>query len=163
VDVTATFQLTEQDLRRALRNLPALRRAALLAVLFTLVGVLLLATGDHSSWWLAVVGPALLAVGELGVVRGGARRSAAMLAAPWTVRVTEESYTLRTPASSATVQWTMYREVTERAGYWYLQQANKAVAFLPQQAFAEDDRAQLAAFFAARLPALPRPWYRLPG
>jgi hypothetical protein len=160
VDVTATFQLTERDFRRAVRNLPALRKIMLISVLVTLFGVVDLAFLDRSSWAMAVIGPALLLFLELVAVRLSARRSASILAHPWTARLTEGGYALRTGVSDAKVGWSAYREVTERSGFWYLHQTNRGVSFLPQQAFAEADRAQLAAFFAAKLPAQPRPWYR---
>ncbi|WP_035841808.1 YcxB family protein [Kitasatospora azatica] len=160
MDVTATFQLTPREFRQAIRNLPTIRRIALLSVLFTVAGLVELFTSNHPQWWLIVTGPGLLVFLELAAVRGATRRSAPLLANPWTVRVTEGSYRLETNASSAKVGWSNYREVTERAGFWYLHQANRAVSFLPQQAFNETDRAQVAAFFAAKLPAQPRPWYR---
>ncbi|MFE9426125.1 YcxB family protein [Kitasatospora sp. NPDC006697] len=160
MDVTATFQLTPREFRSALRNLPVLRRMRVLAVLIALVGGIVTATGGHDGWTPLGTGLVLLVFGELGVVRLGTRRSAPLIANPWTVRLTDGCYQLETNATTAKVGWSLYREVSEHGGFWYLHQTNRAVSFLPKQAFPEHDAARVAAFFAARLPKLPRPWYR---
>ncbi|WP_405019707.1 hypothetical protein OHV05_25415 [Kitasatospora sp. NBC_00070] len=160
MDITATFRLTEQDLRRAIRNVPALRRMVMASALITVVGLLKWAVDGKPNLWLLVLGPVLMVLCEVMVVRGGAKKSAELIAEPWTVRVTEQSYSLRTAASDATAEWRLYREVTERAGFWYLQQTNKAVGFMPQGVFDEGQRAELAEFFARALPPVKRPWYR---
>ncbi|MFJ1706020.1 YcxB family protein [Kitasatospora sp. NPDC088346] len=160
MDITATFRPTEREVRRALRNLPAMRSYAVVTLALTALGLLTLLT-DRPSPALVAIGPGILLLAEFGVVRLGARRTAPLLTEPWTVRITDHAYELTTPASHATVRWSMYRQVTGRAGFWYLQQSNRASGFLPQRAFDEGQRAELAAFFAATLPPVKRPWYRL--
>ncbi|MFJ8472553.1 YcxB family protein [Kitasatospora sp. NPDC094011] len=160
MDITATFRLTEADFRTAIRNSPAVRGALFCGVLFLLVGLLTLAVDDEPKVWLLIAGPAVLLFTELVVVRQAAAKSAPALAEPWTVRITEHHYTLGTAVSQAEVAWGMYRQVTVRSGFWYLQQTNKAVSFIPQHAFDGAQHAQVSAFFADRLPPLKRPWYR---
>src|SRR5205085_12627513 len=94
------------------------------------------------------------------VIRQSAKRSAHLIAEPWTVRLTDDSYTLHTPASQSQVAWSAYAEVTTRSGFWYLHQANRAMSFLPRRAFDEAQSAELTAFFTARLPERKRPWYK---
>ncbi|WP_457031323.1 hypothetical protein [Kitasatospora sp. P5_F3] len=106
------------------------------------------------------IGPVLLVLSEVMAVRGGVRKSAGLIADPWTIRITEQSYSLKTAASEATLEWRLYRQVTGRAGFWYLHQITKAVGFIPQGAFDEGQRAELAEFFARTLPPVKRPWYR---
>ncbi|MFF2078952.1 YcxB family protein [Kitasatospora sp. NPDC058162] len=159
MDITAQFRLTEADFRRAIRNSPAARGMSVFGVLFFLIGLLTLVIDAEPKIWLMIFGPALLAFVELAVVRQAARKSAPLLAEPWTVRITEQNYALTTAVSQAEVAWSAYRQVTARSGFWYLQQTNKAVAFLPQHAFDEAQLAQVSAFFADRLPPLKRPWY----
>ncbi|MET8627832.1 YcxB family protein [Kitasatospora sp. NPDC004669] len=160
MDITATFRLTEADFRKAIRNSPAVRGLSVFGVLFFMVGLLTLLVGTEPRIWLVIVGPVILAFGELVVVRQAARKSAPLLAEPWTVRITEHNYALSTAVSQAEVAWSAYRQVTARSGFWYLQQTNKAVAFIPQHAFDAAQLAQVSAFFADRLPPLKRPWYR---
>ncbi|BFV56732.1 hypothetical protein KCMC57_up18360 [Kitasatospora sp. CMC57] len=160
MDITATFRLTEQELRKAIRNVPALRRMVMASALIAVVGLLTWAVDGKPNMWMLVLGPVLLVLTEVMVVRGGARKSAQLIAEPWTVRITEQSYSLRTGASDATVEWRMYRQVTGRSGFWYLQQTNKAVGFVPQGVFEDGQRAELAEFFARVLPPVKRPWYR---
>ncbi|MEV7602642.1 YcxB family protein [Kitasatospora sp. NPDC089797] len=158
--ITTTFRLTEADVRRAIRNSPSARGMSIFGVLFLLVGLFTLAVDTDPKIWLVILGPVLVGFVELVVVRQAARKSAPLLAEPWTVRITEQHYALETAVSQAEVDWSAYRQVTARSGYWYLQQTNRAVAFLPQHAFDEAQLAQVAAFFAHRLPPLRRPWYR---
>ncbi|MER5637263.1 YcxB family protein [Kitasatospora sp. NPDC002227] len=159
MDITTTFGLTETDFRRAIRNSPAARTLSAFGVLFLLMSLLkLVVDAEPNLWWMAF-GPGLLAYTELAVVRQATRKSAPLLAEPWTVRITEQNYGLSTAVSQAEVTWSAYRQVTSRSGFWYLQQTNRAVSFLPQHAFDEAQLAQVSAFFADRLPPLKRPWY----
>ncbi|MGE7435963.1 YcxB family protein [Kitasatospora sp. NPDC001175] len=160
MDITATFRLSQADLRRAIRNSPGIRTISIFCVLLFLLGLFDQAFGSKPEIWLLIAGPALLAFMELVGVRLAAKKSASLLATPWTVRITEENFTLHTGTSRAEVDWSAYRQVTARSGFWYLQQTNKAVAFVPQRAFDEARLAQVSAFFAHRLPPLKRPWYR---
>ncbi|MFF2147752.1 YcxB family protein [Kitasatospora sp. NPDC058190] len=159
MDITATFRLTEADFRTAIRNSPAVRGISVFGVLFFMVGLLTLLVGTEPRIWLVITGPVILAFAELVVVRQAARKSAPLLAEPWTVRITDQNYALSTAVSQAEVAWSAYRQVTARSGFWYLQQTNKAVAFIPQHAFDAAQLAQVSAFFADRLPPLKRPWY----
>lgn len=160
MDITATYSLTERDLRTALRNLPAVRRMFALSLVAVVAGVLTSLLEGKPMVWMLLPGPALLVMLEVMVVRGGARKNVPLFSDPWVVRMTEESYSLRTAATEASVEWRFYREVTERAGFWYAHQVNREVSFMPQRALDEEQRAELADFFARTLPPVKRPWYR---
>ncbi|WP_377271742.1 YcxB family protein [Peterkaempfera sp. SMS 1(5)a] len=157
MDLTASFQLTTAEFRTAMRNSAPIRRLLLVTPLLAVLGLVVLLL-DGSSLMLCV-GLGLLVFTE-GVVRLAARRSAGLFTEPWTVRVTEETYSLKTPVSRAEVGWQAYRQARERAGFWYLQQTNGVSGFLPKRAFDDSAQAELAEFFARRLPPQKQPWYR---
>jgi hypothetical protein len=159
MDITASFRLTEREFRSAMRHLPTTRRLTVVGVLMVLLDLVLL-TGSHPDTWFLFLGPGILLFLEFGVVRAATRKSAPLFAQPWTVVITDRTYSLHTPASRAEVLWSLYQDVTERHGFWYLRQQNRAVGFLPLRVFDDADRARLAAFFAAHLPPRKRPWYR---
>ncbi|GAA1247086.1 hypothetical protein GCM10009665_42590 [Kitasatospora nipponensis] len=160
MDIESTFRLTEREMRRAMRNSPALRGMLIIGCLLTVVALLSPFVDRHPQYWLLAVGPGILAFLEIVAVRMASRRGTELFTEPWAVRITEQGFHLRTPKSSAEVSWSAYREVTERAGFWYLHQTNRTLALLPQHAFDDSQRAELAAFFGTRLPPLKRPWYR---
>ncbi|WP_170290587.1 YcxB family protein [Kitasatospora atroaurantiaca] len=159
MDITATFQMTAREYRSAIRNSPAVRGAMIIGLLLAGSGLLSLLSGDPKTW-LVYYGIGVPVFMEVAAVRLASRKSAALLAEPWTVRVTEETYTLRTAASQAEVGWSVYREVNDRSGFWYLRQLNGASGFLPKRAFGDPEQAELADFFARRLPPRKKRWYR---
>ncbi|MFF7209700.1 YcxB family protein [Streptomyces sp. NPDC008238] len=159
MDVSATFQMTGREYRRAIRNSPAVRGVAVIGVLMVLVGALTLLS-DEPKTWLIYYGIGLPLFLEVVAVRLAVRRIAGQFSEPWSVRLTEETFTLRTAVSRAEVGWDAYRDVREHAGFWYLRQVNGASGFFPRRVFDEDQQAVVAAFFARRLPPAKRPWYR---
>ncbi|WP_055588812.1 YcxB family protein [Peterkaempfera griseoplana] len=158
MDLTATFQLTAAEFRSAVRNSALIHRLLLTTPLLAVLGLAVLLL--DGSPLLLCVSLGLLVATEGVVVRLTARRSAVLFAEPWTVRVTEESYSLHTAVSQAEVGWQAYRQVSERAGFWYLQQTNGVSGFLPKRVFDDGGQRELAEFFARRLPPRKRPWYR---
>lgn len=54
------------------------------------------------------------------IIRRAASKSAALLAEPWLVRVTEETLTLRNAVRQVEIGWDAYSEAWERSGFWYL-------------------------------------------
>ncbi|MDX2643240.1 YcxB family protein [Streptomyces sp. NPDC001902] len=159
MDLTATFQMTGREYRRAIRSSPAIRGVTVLGLLLALLGALSLFS-DEPKKWLLFYGIGMPFFLEVVAVRLAVRRIARQFAEPWTVRLTEQAYTLRTTVSQAEVGWDAYREARERAGFWYLRQVSGAYGFFPKRAFDETQQAVVAAFFARRLPPVKRPWYR---
>lgn len=157
MDIRATFQLTAPEYRSATRNSPAIRTMLIICALIVVLGLISLLS-DGPAMWAIYAGLGLPVFMEV-VVRLTARRSAALFAEPWTVRVTDETFALRTPMSQAEIGWNAYREAWERSGFWYLRQISGAVSFVPKRALDGAQQAQLAEFFARRLPAPKIRWY----
>ncbi|MFD3450600.1 YcxB family protein [Streptomyces sp. NPDC058691] len=142
-----------------MRSSPNMRRIAVTSLFMLLVGVLTLFS-DEPKEWLIYYGIGLPVFFEAAAVRLAVRRLSNQFTEPWTVRLTEESYTLHTAVSQAEVSWDAYRDARELAGFWYLRQVNGASGFFPKRVFDETQQADVAAFFARRLPPVKRAWYR---
>jgi hypothetical protein len=156
MDICATFRLTAREYRSATRNSPAIGTMFIICALMGAIGLISLPSDGPGIALYAGIGlPVFMEV----VVRLIARRSAALFAEPWTVRVTDETFALRTAMSQAEVGWNAYREAWERSGFWYLRQINGAVCFIPKRAFDGAQQAELAEFFARRLPPPKIRWY----
>lgn len=158
MDICATFHLTAREYRSALRSSPTLHFRMFL-IICAVVGVIGLIK-------LPSDGPTIPLYFGLGIllclevfVRVAARSSAALFAEPWTVRVTDETFALRTALSRAEVSWNAYSEAWERSGFWYLRQTNGASCFVPKRALDGTQQAELAEFFARRLPPSKTRWY----
>lgn len=156
MDIRATFRLTAREYRSATRSSPPIRTMLIICALLVVIGLISLPSN----------GPGIELYGGLGlpvltevVVRLAARRSGALFAEPWMVRVTDETFTLRTAVSQAEVGWTAYREAWERSGFWYLRQISGALSFVPKRAFDGTQQTELAEFFARRLPPPKLRWY----
>jgi len=158
MDIRATFRLTAREYRSATRNSPTIRAMLIICALMVAFGLISQLT-DVAATELLYVGLGLPLFMEL-TVRFAARRSAALFAEPWTVRVTDEMFALQTAVSQAEVGWNAYREAWERAGFWYLRQITGAVSFVPNRALDGAQQAELAEFFARRLPPPKIRWYR---
>lgn len=158
MDITATFQLTAREFRRAIRNSPGVRRLMIASMLMVAVGVFNL-LGSDPTRWIIYYGIGIYIVLEVFAVHIGARKSAALFSEPWTVHITEQTYTLQTAASQAEVDWSVYREARCRSGFWYLRQITGASGFFPKRAFDDVQQAELAEFFARRLPPEKKHWY----
>jgi hypothetical protein len=159
MDFTATFQMTAPEYRSAIRNSSAVRGLTISGLLAAMLGLVTLLSNDPSPW-LIYFGIGMPVFTEVAAVRLATQRSAGLFSEPWTVRVTEQTYTLHTAASQAEVSWNAYAEARDRSGFWYLRQTNGASGFLPKRAFDDAQQAELATFFAHRLPPQKRPWYR---
>jgi hypothetical protein len=157
VDLTASFQLTTREFRSGIRNSGGVRRAMIIGLMLTGLGIIQLLTRSHSAWllWCGLAVPVVMEA----VIHMASRKSAALFADPWTVRLTDQRYSLKTAASNADVDWSVYREANDRRGFWYLRQTNGATAFFPKRAFDETEQAELAEFFARRLPPQKKRWY----
>jgi YcxB-like protein len=158
MDIHATFRLTAREHRSASRNSPAIRKMLIVSALMIALGLISLLLGSPEMFPL-YFGLGLPVAMEV-VVRLAARRSAALFAEPWTVRVTDETFALRTAVSQAEVGWNAYREAWERSGFWYLRQINGPVIFVPKRALDGAQQAELAEFFARRLPPPKIRWYK---
>ena len=157
MDIRATFRLTAREHRSATRNSPTIRAMLIICALMVGLGLTGLLTDDPATE-LLYVGLGLPVFIEV-TVRFSARRSAALFAEPWTVRVTDEMFALQTAVSQAEVGWNAYREAWERSGFWYLRQITGAVCFIPNRALNGAQQAELAEFFARRLPPPKIRWY----
>ena len=157
MDISATFHLTTREYRGAIRNSPTMRGMLIICTLMVVAGLLTLLS-DRPAMLLFCVGLGLPVFMEV-VVRLAARRSAALFTEPWTVRVTEETFALRTALSQAEIGWNAYREAWERSGFWYLRQISGASSFVPKRALDDAQQAELAEFFARRLPPRKIRWY----
>jgi hypothetical protein len=157
MDISATFHLTTREYRSAIRNSPAIRGMLIICTLMIVVGLITLPS-DRPATVPFYVGLGLPAFIEV-VIRLSARRSAALFAEPWTVRVTEETFALRTALSQAEIGWNAYREAWERSGFWYLRQVSGASSFVPKRALDDAQQAEIAAFFAHRLAPRKIRWY----
>lgn len=157
MDISATFRLTAREYRSATRNSPTIRAMLIICALMVAFGLISLLS-DGPAMELLYVGLGLPVFLEV-VVRLAARRSAALFAEPWTVRVTDETFALRTAVSQAEIGWNAYREAWERSGFWYLRLISGAVSFAPKRALDGAQQAELAEFFARRLPPPKIRWY----
>lgn len=156
MDIRATFRLTVREYRSATRNSPTIRTVLVICALLVALGLISLPLdGPGIELYVGLGLPVFMEV----VVRLAARRSAALFAEPWTVRVTDEAFALRTAVSQAEISWNAYREAWERSGFWYLRQISGAVGFVPKRAFDGAQQAELAGFFARRLPPPRIRWY----
>ncbi|MCZ1005509.1 YcxB family protein [Streptomyces lydicus] len=158
MDISATFHLTTREYRGAIRNSPTIRGMLIICALMVVVGLISLPS-DRPAMIPFCVGLGLPVFLEV-VVRLAPRRSAALFAEPWTVRVTEETFTLRTAVSKAEIGWDAYREAWERSGFWFVRQISGASSFIPKRALDDAQQAELAEFFARRLPPHKIRWYR---
>ena len=157
MDIRATFRLTAREYRCATRNSPPIRAMLIICALLVALALLTLLTADPATELLyAALG--LLVFMEVAV-RFAARRSAGLFGEPWTVRVTDEMFALRTAVSQAEVGWSAYRDAWERSGFWYLRQITGPVSFIPNRALDGAQQAELAEFFARRLPPPKIRWY----
>lgn len=157
MDISTTFRLTAREYRSATRNSPAIRAVLIICPLIAAIGLIsLLSHGPDTA--VLYVGLGLAVFIEV-IVRLGARKSAALFAEPWTVRVTDETLALRTAVSQAEIAWSAYREAWERSGFWYLRQVSGVVSFVPKRAFDEAQQSELAEFFTRRLPPPKVRWY----
>lgn len=159
MDIRATFSLTTREYRSATRNSPTIRGMLIICVLILALGLISLLTHDPMMW-LIYAGVGLPVFTEV-TVRLTAHRSAGLFAQPWTVRVTDETFGLRTALSQAEVGWNAYRDAWQRSGFWYLRQISGAVSFVPERAFDGAQQAELAGFFARRLPPPKIRWYNI--
>lgn len=160
MDICATFQLTAREYRSAVRSSPILRFRALLIICAVVVVIGLIelpSEGLTPPLYLGLSIPVCLEA----FVHVAARSSAALFAEPWTVRVTDETFALRTAVSRAEVSWNAYSEAWERSGFWYLRQTSGASCFVPKRALDGTQQAELAEFFARRLPPSKTRWYNL--
>jgi hypothetical protein len=114
MDICTTFHLTAREYRSAVRNSPAIRVRLIYCALLVAIGLISLPM--HGPVIMLYIGLGL-PVSLEAVVRLAARRSAALLAEPWTVRVTDEAFALRTAVSQAEISWNAYREAWERSGF----------------------------------------------
>jgi hypothetical protein len=140
-----------------MRNCPPIRTiliASMLAVAFSLVSLLSRNTSTLQFYFSL----GLLVIVE-ATVRLAARRSAVLLAGQWTVRMTDDTFALQTAVSHAEVSWNAYRDAWERSRFWYLRQLNGPVSFIPKRAFGDAQQAELAEFFARRLPPSKIRWF----
>ena len=159
MDIRATFRLTAREHRSATRNSPSVRLVLIISPLMVALGLIsLLLSGPATE--VLYLGLALLVLMEV-VVRLAARRSATLSAEPWTVRVTDEVFALRTAVSEAEISCNAYREAWERSGFWYLRQVNGAISFIPKRILDSAQEAELAEFLARRLPPPKIHWYNL--
>jgi hypothetical protein len=157
MDIRATFRLTAREYRSAIRNSPTIRAMFIICSLLVAFALLSLLTADPATELLyAALG---LLVFMEAAVRFAGRRSAALFAEPWAVRVTDEAFALRTAVSQAEVGWSAYREAWERSGFWYLRQISGPVSFVPNRAFDAAQQAELAEFFVRQLPPPKIRWY----
>lgn len=159
MDIRATFSLTTREYRSATRNSPAIRGMLIICALMVAFALISLLTHGPATY-LIYVGLGLPVFMEV-VVRVAARRSAGLFGEPWTVRLTDETFGLRTAVSQAEVAWNAYRHAWQRSGFWYLRQINGAVSFFPIRALDGAQQAELAGFFARRLPPPKIRWYNL--
>lgn len=157
MDISATFRLTAREYRAATRNSPAIRTILIICALMLALGLVSLLS-DAPAMVLIYVGLGLPVFMEV-VVRLSARRCAALFAEPWTVRITEETFILRTALSQAEIGWNAYRGAWERSGFWYLRQISGAVSFVPKRALDSSQRAEFTEFLASRLPPPKIHWY----
>jgi hypothetical protein len=157
MDIRATFRLTAREYRSATRNSPTIRTMLISCALMVAFGLVSLLT-DPPAKGLLYAALGLLVFMEM-VVRFATRRSATLFAQPWTVRVTDEMFALRTAVSQAEVGWGAYRDAWERSGFWYLRQVTGPVSFIPNRALDSAQQAELAEFFARRLPPPKIRWY----
>jgi hypothetical protein len=157
MDIRATFRLTAREYRSATRNSPTIRGVLIICALLVVFGLISLLS-DGPAMELFYVGLGLPVFMEV-VVRLAARRSAALFGEPWTVRVTDETFFLRTAVSQAEIGWNAYREAWQRSGFWYLRQISGAVSFVPKRALDGAQQAELTGFFARRLPPRKIRWY----
>jgi hypothetical protein len=157
MDICATFRLAARELRSATRNSPPIRVMWIICPLMVALSLISLLSHGPATY-LLYISLGLLVFMEV-IVRLTARRSAPLFAEPWTVRVTDETFALRTAVSQAEVDWNAYRDAWERSGFWYLRQVNGAISFIPKRAFDGAQQAELAEFFARRLPPPKIRWY----
>ncbi|MET7517646.1 YcxB family protein [Streptomyces sp. NPDC005480] len=160
MELTATFQLTGREYRGLMRHSPLIRLYATVSLLFALTGALTLFF-DDSNEWLVYFGLGMLICLETIIPYISARKVAARLPGPWTLRLTEETYTLRTPVSRFVVAWSACDSARERGGFWFLETSLITAEVIPKRAFDEHQQAALAAFLARRFPQARGPWYRL--
>ncbi len=156
MDICTTFHLTAREYRSAVRNSPAIRVRLIYCALLVAIGLISLPM--HGPVIMLYIGLGLPVFLE-AVVRLAARRSAALFAEPWTVRVTDEAFALRTAVSQAEISWNAYREAWERSGFWYLRQISGAVSFVPKRVLDEAQQAELGEFLVRRLPSPKIRWY----
>jgi YcxB-like protein len=157
MDIGATFRLTAREYRGAIRNSPPIRAMLIISPLMAAIGLITLLSNSPEIV-LFYIGLGLTVLLEV-VVRLGARKSATLFAEPWTLRVTDETFALRTAVSQAEVSWAAYRDAWERSGFWYLRQITGALSFIPKRAFDSAQQAELTEFFARRLPPPRIRWY----
>jgi YcxB-like protein len=158
MDICATFRMTAREYRSAMRNSPAFRCVLIGCALIAAVGLISLPFKGPGVELYIGLGLGLPVFLEM-VVRQAARRSATLFAEPWLVRVTDETFTLRTAVSQAETGWNAYSAAWERSGFWYLRQINGASCFIPQRAFDDAQQDGLAEFFTRRLPPPKIHWY----
>ncbi|MFE0516629.1 YcxB family protein [Streptomyces sp. NPDC058964] len=161
MDLTATFQLTDREYRGLMRHSPLTRLFTAVSLFPVLTGTLPLLFGDSNAWWLAVFGLGMLIYVETLAVHISARKVTAQLPGPWTLHLTEETYTLRTASSGGVVAWSACHSVRERGGFWFLGTSRLTAEVIPKRAFDEHQQADLAAFLARRLPPAREPWCRM--
>lgn len=157
MDICATFRMTKREYCRAMRNSPAFRGVLVIGVLLTVVGLVRLPfKGPEIELYFGLGLPVFMEV----IIRSAASMSAAQFAEPWLVRVTDETFTLRTAVSQTETRWNAYNAAWERSGFWYLRQIGGGATYsIPKRALDDAQQAGLAEFFARRLPPPKIYWY----
>ncbi|OLZ59330.1 hypothetical protein AV521_45635 [Streptomyces sp. IMTB 2501] len=126
--------------------------------LVSVIGLLkVLAEGKPGTF--GYVCPAVLVLVQALGIPMAARRAAAQMRGPWTVRITDTDYHLQTTVNQATVRLDAYRDARFHRGFWYLTSPT-GTSFFPAAVFTADEQTQLAQLFAHSLPPRKRARYR---
>jgi hypothetical protein len=147
--ITANYQLTPEELARALKQISGKRRLmgfwAFTAALL-LAGVFCLATGRILFGIACVAWGVVFAMGLTRGVKKNAEKTAERLCKPTEVTFSEEIFTYRSPTSNEEHRWQGFIKTEETAEFFLLYVSERRAIPVPKRALDAADVAQTGAF-----------------
>ncbi|MFC1416645.1 YcxB family protein [Streptacidiphilus cavernicola] len=148
MNIALSYQLTPDEVRRALATMARGRRAVLLSAcaVVLLSGVLLLVDGAYANGALcSFLGVAYLFLLVLGP-RTAVRRQAARLCQATQLVFTDAGFEIDTPFERAQITWAAISMVRETDEAFLLHRTKRMANIVPKRAFAPAQLAEFSAF-----------------
>ncbi|MGK4585601.1 YcxB family protein [Kitasatospora sp. HPMI-4] len=149
--LTATYEVTRQELLRANKQAFSSRREALWACC---TGLLITGLLEISTKKAITLGAISLAFGLMSLLqltvgtRISAKRMMAVFNNPAEVTITEEEVSVRRPGSHTTLAWSSLERVMDTEEFVFIYQAKRARGFILKRGFTPEQQEELSAFLA---------------
>ncbi len=153
MDITANYELTPGECRRALRAIGGWRR--ILDTWIVTIGVMCGAIYASMRWrhdgfvvtsilFVIVAAPILIWIHVRSV-----RREARRMCVPVTVRLTSEAVEIQVPKIFQTLLWSAFLTTVTTSEFWLLYVKKRYAAIVPRRAFSAAEQAEIDGFLRA--------------